>query len=41
VGQSQFLNGGFGDDHHPRITSTVGVPAGHGAKAKALKKLTR
>jgi len=36
VGQSQFLNGGFGDDHHSRFASTLGVPTGHGAKTKAL-----
>lgn len=37
MGQGKFLNGGFGDDHHPRLASPVGVSAGHGAKAKELK----
>jgi hypothetical protein len=37
LGQSQFFNGGFGDDHHPRLAGTLGFLAGHGAKAKALK----
>jgi hypothetical protein len=37
MGQSKFLNSGFGDDHHPRIAGTVGNRTGYGAKAKALK----
>jgi hypothetical protein len=41
MGQSQLLNGGFGDDHHPRLASTMGILAGHGAKTEKqkLKKL--
>lgn len=36
MGQSQFLNGGFGDDHHPGFAGFVGILASHGAKAKTL-----
>jgi hypothetical protein len=37
MGQGQFLNRGFSDDHHSRLASTMGNPSGHVAKAKALK----
>jgi hypothetical protein len=40
MGQSQFLNGGFGDDHHPGLAGFVGIPASNGTKAKALERFS-